>query len=192
MQPDDVRVEVGQHRDAADDRLQRARTGRSTSASQNRSRRSRRIRTTNRNVTIATTTRTKVSRRLPNSMTPWMPISGVGTSESARASRPGGAAESGAGQAYEPARSDDPDLDDQRRPRRGDDAAIDARGQPLPEASRRAPAREGGGRGVRGHRASPPGNALRTCAGEGSRHPVRRRNPVESKGRMRARRAQHH
>ncbi len=54
-----------------------------TSDSQNRSRRSRRIRTTKRNIVIATITRTKVSRRLPNSMTPWIPISGVGTSDSA-------------------------------------------------------------------------------------------------------------
>ena len=54
-----------------------------TSDSQNRSRRSRRIRTTKRNIVIATITRTKVSRRLPNSMTPWIPISGVGTRDSA-------------------------------------------------------------------------------------------------------------
>ena len=49
--------------------------------SQNRSRRSRRIRTTNRNIRMATATRTNVSRRLPNSMTPWIPISGVFTNE---------------------------------------------------------------------------------------------------------------
>ena len=52
------------------------------SASQNRSGRVRRIRTTSRKVTTATSARTKVNRRLPNSITPWMPISGVATRES--------------------------------------------------------------------------------------------------------------
>ncbi len=35
------------------------------------------------NAMIATTPRPALSTRLPNSMTPWMPISGVFTSESA-------------------------------------------------------------------------------------------------------------
>ena len=85
-------------------------------------------------MTIATTTSTNVSRRLPNSMTPWMPISGVATSESPVHCGHVGQPRPEPGEAHQAAGRHDPDLHDEGRPGRGDHAAIHPVGQPVPEA----------------------------------------------------------
>ena len=120
------------------------------------------------------------------------------------AARPRRAPESRSGEPDQPAGADDRHLNRQRRPGRGDDATVYARGQPCPECAENAAAGGVSEPGVRGGApdesgvvgSAAIGPASWECApdvaGGGPCHPGRGRNPVESKGRMRARRALHH
>ena len=99
---------------------------------------------------------------------------------SVRAARPGRAAEARSGQPHEAAGGDDADLHREGRPRRDDDTTVHPIGQPPPETAERAGAGLNGG--LRGHRVSPPGGPW-GCGGGRAADGI---EPVESRGWMTA------